>query len=54
MPKTLQVAPAMNHEFWTDGSSIRNEVVGIENIATPTPNQPICVKASTDEGMYEP
>ena len=46
--------PVANQVPWRKEASLSQTVVGIENIATPTPNQPICVTARTVEGMSEP
>ena len=53
-PKNSSQGPPVNHVSWSQEASESHHAAGMENIATPTPNQPICVTARTIDGMLEP
>ena len=53
-PKNDSHVPPTNHVPCSQEASESHHAAGMENIATPTPNQPICVTARTIDGMLEP
>ena len=53
-PKKLSRTPPTSHVPCSQLASASHHAAGMANIATPTPNQPICVIARTADGMLEP